>query len=81
MTKAEREKDWDEGLILLLSEDECRVQIAKTQFHKAHIFLASPTEIVFKDNEGRLWKSTEPYTIVVTKEVNSDDEEDEDKLD
>ena len=82
VTKKERKKDIEEGNHIIYLEDEARVQIAEAMLHKTHIVGLSEGLIAFRDAEGRLWQSSEPYTLVVTKEVNSDDEqEDSDKVD
>ena len=81
-TKAQRKKDIEDGAIMSYEDDEVRIQIAEAIFPKSHLLLSSSSQITFRDAEGRLWVSTEPYTLVVTKEVNSDDEQaDESKLD
>jgi hypothetical protein len=73
MTKAERKKCKDDDRFYIEFEDECRIQIAEAKWDKAHLSISSDKIIEFIDVAGRLWRSTEPYTIVVTKEINSDD--------
>jgi hypothetical protein len=80
MTKAERKKCKDDCRFYIEFEDECRFQIAEAKWDKAYVVYSAADMIEFIDPQGRLWRSTEPYTIVVTKEINSDDEEDKDTL-
>ena len=81
ITKAERQAKIEEGYDWIYEQDECRIQIAEAMFQKCHIVSATDGSISFRDGEGRYWQSTEPYTIVVTKEINADDEGDEGNVD
>jgi len=75
MTKAERKKDIEEGWLGWYECDECRIEIGNAVWRNAHVIAADYHVITFRDKDGYLWKSNERYTLVVSREINEDDEE------
>jgi len=76
MTKQDRQDFEDKGFSPVWECDECRIEIGAATWAKAHVVMADQDQIIFRDAEGRKWHSNERYTLVVTKEINDDDEDD-----
>ena len=74
MTKSDR-KDLEGKLLGVFECDECRIEIGAATWARAHVIMADQDQIHFRDAEGRYWQSNEKYTLVVTREINEDDEE------
>jgi len=86
MTKEERDiiykKEQEGGSIRgIFDFDLYRVEIGAATFVNVHVEIAGERMIQFIDRQNRLWRSTAPYTMVVSKEINEDDEEDVNKDD
>jgi hypothetical protein len=77
MTKEERAVQEKEFQQFVQEGDICYIQIKEAKFQGAVFLKAWGGEIVFKDSAGKIWQSTEPYTLAVTKQVNDDDDDDE----
>ena len=77
MTRQERKELRDKHFWQVLECDECRIEIGTATWYKAHVIMSDHDMIAFTDDKGRQWQSNERYTLVVTKEINEDDEQDD----
>ena len=75
-SKKDREEIYREKYdIHILHGDIVRIQIGTALYpNSEYIGTLYSRGIMFYDSEGRFWSSTERYTLVLTKERNSDDE-------